>query len=497
MGNPQDTLENLPLTSDVVVVGGGNAAFSAAHAAAERGRKVIMLEKSSEELAGGNSYYTAGATRIVHNGLNDLKGLIEEDERHTRTTVPPYSAEEYLGDLEKLTQGRNDPELSRVLVEEGQETLRWLNKLGLKYRLMYERQAYTNPDGTYLFWGGVHVGNVGGGEGLVKDHTNVARRFGVDIRYSHEATELLVENGRVVGVKGTTHGSPFEVRAESTVLAAGGFESNPEMREKYLGEGWARAKVRGTPNNQGTMLNAALGIGAAKAGDWNSAHSVQWDAYYPDNESNYELTNRLTRQGYFLGILVNNEGERFLDEGEDFRNYTYAKYGKVVLNQPDSIAFQIYDSKVRPLLRAEEYDMPGISLATADTIEDIALKIGVPVEHLTRTVAAYNSGINTDRSFDPTVKDGKWSSTAPPKSNWSSPLDTAPYYAYPVTCGITFTFGGLKTDTFGRVQDERGNHIPGLYAAGEMLGGLFSNNYPGGSGLAAGAVFGRRAGTVA
>jgi tricarballylate dehydrogenase len=184
--------------ADVIVVGGGNAGFTAAHAAAVRGRKVILLEKGNEDMAGGNSFYTAGATRIAHSGLADLLDWVEPDERHDRTEVPPYSADEYAADLAKVTEGRNDPDLTKVLVEESQPTLRWLNSLGLKYRLMYERQAFERPDGSYLFWGGLHVGNVGGGEGLIADHTRVAAELGIDVRYGHAAQSLIVENGRVV-----------------------------------------------------------------------------------------------------------------------------------------------------------------------------------------------------------------------------------------------------------------------------------------------------------
>lgn len=482
--------------ADVIVVGGGNAGFTAAHAAAGRGRSVILLERGEGELAGGNSYYTAGATRISHNGLEDLKDFIVADERHAATEVPPYSQEEYRADLERVTEGRTDPAMADVLVAEAGETLRWLNSLGLKYRLMYERQAYQRPDGTYLFWGGLHVGNVDGGPGMIADHTRVAEEEGVDIRYGYRAIDLITDGGKVVGVLADVHGEKVEVRGESVILASGGFEANTDMRSEYLGERWSGAKVRGTPYNLGDMHKAALALGAAKGGDWGSCHSVQWDAYYPDNESNIELTNRLTRQSYFLGLLINKEGKRFLDEGADFRNYTYAKYGKVILEQPDSLAFQIFDAKLRPELRTEEYDMPGISVMEADTLEELAEKIGVDPAEFSATIETYNANIN-DAEFDPTIKDGKASNVTPPKSNWSSPIATAPFYAYPVTCGITFTFGGLKGDVDGRVLNDKGEHIEGLYACGEALGGLFSINYPGGSGLAAGAVFGRRAGLVA
>jgi tricarballylate dehydrogenase len=497
MGSMENEAGN-ELVADVIVVGGGNAAFTAAHAATERGRKVLLLEKAPRELFGGNSYYTAGATRIAHNGIEDLSDFIEADDRHAVSEVPPYSAADYAADLKKVTEGRNDPELTEVLVNEAAPGLRWLQGLGLKYRLMYERQAYEREDGSYLFWGGLHVGNVGGGEGLMADHVAVAEKLGTEVRYGQDVFDIILENGVAKGVKVRGEdGSVQELRAESVILAAGGFESNPEMRREHLGEGWQNAKIRGTAFNHGEMITAGLAAGAVKGGDWGTCHSVQWDAFTAKNESNRELTNRLTRQSYPLGIIVNNRGERFLDEGADFRNLTYAKYGRVILQQPDSVAYQVFDASLRPMLRAEEYEMPGISEVIADTIEELADKLGVDAAALSKTVSDFNGSIDTSITYDPNVLDGRAAKVTPPKSNWAMPLETGPFYAYPVTCGITFTFGGLKSDTHGRVLNENGEHIDGLYVCGEMLGGLFSANYPGGSGLAAGVVFGRRAGTLA
>lgn len=496
---PETTREGQPaLDADVIVVGGGNAAFTAAHAAAVRGRKVLLLEKAPKEEFGGNSYYTAGATRIAHAGLEDLADLVEPDERHEATVVPPYSPEDYTADLVRVTEGRNDPDLTEALVHEAAPNLRWLKSLGLKYRLMYERQAYQREDGSYLFWGGLHVGNVGGGEGLMHDHLAVAQKLGTEVRFGQDVFGLIVEDGRVRGVQvRQPDGAVTELRAESVILGAGGFESSAEWRREHLGEGWENAKVRGTRYNNGDMIAAGLDIGAQKAGDWSTCHSTQWDAFNPDNESNRELTNRLTRQSYFLGIIVNTEGKRFVDEGEDFRNYTYAKFGREILKQPGSVAYQVFDANLRKMLRTEEYDMPGITVEQADTLEELAGKIGVDPQTLTTTVADYNASIDTSVQWDPTVKDGRTADTTPVKSNWATPLTQGPFYAYAVTCGITFTFGGLKSDTHGRVLDAQGEAIPGLYVCGEMLGGLFSANYPGGSGLAAGVVFGRRAGTLA
>jgi tricarballylate dehydrogenase len=483
--------------ADVLVVGGGNAGFSAAHAAAIRGRRTVVLEKGPPEAPGGNSYFTAGATRIAHGGLADLLDLVEPDERHARTEVPPYPPDEYAADLARLTDGRNDPALTAVLATESGPVVRWLHSLGLRYRLLYERQAYLRGDGSYLFFGGLHVGNVDGGRGLIDDHLRVAARLGEDVRYDSAASDLVVEGGRVVGVVADEPGGTVTWRADTVILAAGGFEADPALRRHYLGPGWERARLRGTPNNTGEMLLAALRAGAAKGGDWSSAHSVQWDAGHPCNESNRELTNRLTRQSYPLGILVNREGRRFVDEGADFRNYTYARYGRAILEQPGAVAYQLFDARLRPLLRPEEYDMPDVSVAVADSIEALAAELGIDAARLARTVAEYNASIRLDVPFDPAVKDGRRADVDPPKSNWASPLDTPPFSAYPVTCGITFTFGGLAADTDGRVLDTAGRPIPGLFVCGEMLGGLFAGNYPGGAGLAAGAVFGRRAGSLA
>ena len=496
--DPPSTRPPAAETTDVIVVGGGNAGFSAAHAARQRGRRVVLLERAAEDEAGGNSYYTAGATRIAHDGLDDLLPFIEPDDRLARTTVPPYPEAAFLGDMERVTGGRNDPALTEVLVAESRSTLRWLAGLGLRYRLMYERQAYERPDGSYLFWGGLHVGNVGGGQGLIADHTRVAREHGVDLRYGHRVTGFLTDGGRVTGVRYLTEdGEEGRLGAESVVLASGGFEADAARRERYLGPGWQNAKVRGTPFDTGDLFDAAFELGAAHGGDWSSCHSVQWDAFAPGNESNRTLTNRLTRQSYPLGIVVNRDGERFVDEGADFRNYTYSKYGREVLRQPGSVAWQIFDQALRPLLRSEEYDMPGISVAVAPTIRDLATQAGIDPDGLERTVDGFNSAIREDAPFDPTVKDGRSADVDPPKSNWASAIATPPFYAYAVTCGITFTFGGLKGDVDGRVLTGSGEPLPGLLACGEALGGLFSGNYPGGSGLTAGMVFGRRAGAVA
>ena len=406
--------------------------------------------------------------------------------------MPPYPAAAFAADMAAVTEGRNDPALTEVLVAEAATRCAGCTT-GPALPADVRAPGLPGREGRYVFWGGLAVGSSGGGKGLIEQHTAAAAKAGVEVRYGVRVRELVGDGGAVVGVARDGGG----VEAESVVLAAGGFEADPGLRQRYLGEGWQRAKVRGTPLNTGDMLTAALAAGAAPYGDWSSCHSVPWDAWHPANEGNRELTNRLTRSGYPLGIIVNARGERFVDEGADFRNYTYAKYGARILAQPGGVAFQLFDATTRPQLRSEEYDMPGASVVEAATLDELAAGIGVDPAALARTVEEFNAWIDRAVPFDLAVKDGRAARVEPPKSNWAIPLETAPFYAFPVTCGITFTFGGLRADTDGRVLDADGAPIPGLFVCGEMLGGLFSGNYPGGTGLTSGAVFGRRAGSLA
>jgi tricarballylate dehydrogenase len=481
---------------DVVVVGGGNAGFSAAHAAREAGASVVLLEKTPEEAAGGNSFYTAGAFRIAFDGLADLLPLLDDptDERLPTTVVPPYTAATFREDMERVTEGRCDPLLIDLLVSRSTPTLAWLRAKGLRFRLMYERQAYRSG-GAWVFFGGLPLGSVDGGKGLVAQHTAAARAAGVVVRYSAALSGFVRDaRGAIVGVTyRDPQGGEHAVAAGAVVLAAGGFEADPERRERHLGPGWSRALVRGTPSNTGEVLDLAVAAGATRYGDWSSCHSVAWDAGAAPNGGNRELTNRLTRQSYPLGIVVNAAGRRFVDEGADYRNYTYAKYGRAILAQPGGVAFQLFDAKTRPLLRSEEYDSEPITGASADTLDVLAARLGIDRDGLRQTVADFNAAI-VDVPFDPAVKDGRAAQVTPPKSNWAQALDTPPFYGFAVACGITFTFGGLHVDRHARVLDPSGVPITALYAAGEMVGGLFYGNYPGGTGLTSGAVFGRIAG---
>jgi tricarballylate dehydrogenase len=478
---------------DVVVAGGGNAGFSAALAARERGASVLLLEKAPREWAGGNSYFTAGAMRTAHGGLADLGPLIESDGRLARADLDPYSAEDFRADLVRVTRGRTDPVLADILVGESREVMDWLHGKGIRFELMFHRQAY--PVGErFRFWGGLAVGVVDGGKGLVAQHLAAATANGIDVRFGAAVTGLTTDRSAgVTGVAVRTDEGVERIEAGAVVLASGGFEADPRMRAGYLGAGWDLALVRGTPYNTGDGIRAALDLGAQSYGQWSGCHSVAWDAGAAPT-GNRELTNQLTRGGYPFGIIVNAAGRRFVDEGADFRNYTYARYGADILRQPGGTAVQIFDAKTRHLLRAEEYESAGVSKIESDSLEGLAKGLGIDQAELVRTVGEFNRSITGER-FDPTIKDGKHTvGISPAKSNWAQPVDTPPYLGFPVTCGITFTFGGLHIDPEARVLDTAGRAIPGLYAAGELVGGLFHFNYPGGSGLTAGSVFGRRAG---
>jgi len=279
------------------------------------------------------------------------------------------------------------------------------------------------------------------------------------------------------------------------VLAAGGFEANPEMRTRYLGPNWDLARVRGTPYNTGDAIRMALEIGALPWGHWSGCHAVAWDLNAPWH-GDRKVGDNFQKHSYPLGIIVNLRGDRFVDEGADFRNYTYVKYGRAIIEQPRRAAFQIFDAKVVHLLR-EEYRIREVTKAEDPTLEGVAKKLEIDAEGFVRTVTAFNAAVQPG-TFNPAIKDGKGTrGLVPPKSNWAQPLDTPPYVGYAVTTGITFTFGGLRITESAQVVDTEQRPIPGLFAAGELVGGLFYHNYPGGAGLMAGAVFGRIAGRAA
>ncbi|MFO0520596.1 MAG: FAD-dependent tricarballylate dehydrogenase TcuA [bacterium] len=483
--------------ADVVVVGAGNAALCAAMAAHEAGAKVIVLERAPQSEAGGNSFFTAGATRFVFNNIAELREVLDVSEEEERTVdFGVYTADNFFDDMGRVTQYRCDPDLTEVLVSNSRPTLAWMKKKGVKFEPMYGRQAH-KVNGRFKFFGGQVCAFWGGGAGLVESEHRIAKTLGIPIVYETAAVSLVQEAGRVVGVVVESGGLQSTIRAKAVVLAAGGFESNAAMRARYLGPNWDLAKVRGTRFNMGDGINMAMRAGAMPCGHWSGAHAVGWDMNAP-TFGDREVGDGFQKHSYPFSIMVNADGERFVDEGADFRNFTYAKYGLDVLKQPGLFSWQVYDAKVTPLLR-DEYRIRQVTKVEADSLEALAEKMeGVNPKGFLRTVKAFNAAVRQDIPFNSVVKDGRCTEgLAVPKSNWANTLDTPPYQAYAVTCGITFTFGGVKVSPQAAVQSVAGQPIPGLFAAGEMVGGLFYFNYPSGTGLVSGAVFGRIAGTQA
>ncbi|KAA1286235.1 MAG: FAD-binding dehydrogenase [SAR202 cluster bacterium] len=479
---------------DVVVVGAGNAALTAALAAASEGAKVAILEKAPEHLRGGNSYFTGGLFRFAYNGIEDISELlpaITSDEKEN-IDVGSYKESEFYSDVMRVTEGLSDPSLLQTLTSKSFPTMLWMKDQGVPWILAYGRQAFEH-EGKQRFWGGLIVEAVGGGKGLSDRLFELVERNEIEVFYQTSGTKLSVnQRGSVDGITVKSESGYEDISCKSVVLACGGFEANSEMRTRYLGPGWELAKVRGTQYNTGDGINMALDIGAQSHGHWSGCHAVAWDLNAPAH-GDRNVADLFQKHSYPFGLIVNVDGKRFVDEGADLRNYTYAKYGREILKQPQRVAFQLFDQKTKHLLR-DEYFIPQMTMVEANTIEELAIGLDINPEELQKTIETYNESVQ-EGDFNPTALDGKHTKGIfPPKSNWAQEMDSPPYLGYAVTCGITFTFGGLKIDSNTQVQDNSDMPIPGLFAAGELTGGLFYNNYPGGSGLMSGAVFGKIAG---
>src|SRR5512134_441185 len=483
---------------DVVVVGKGNAALCAALSARDTGVTVAMLEAAPVDESGGNSRFAGGVMRFAYSSVEDLQKItdIPEDEAKN-TDWDSNTVEEFYDDLYRVTSYRTDPNLSETLITKSLDGMVWLRTQGAKFVPNYGAQSAV-VNGKRKFFGRFPITVNGGGAGLVEDLTRTAAKKGVEIFYETRAISLIYDGERVRGVRARSHGKPVEFHARAVVLACGGFEANPEWRARYLGPGWELAKVRGTRFNMGDGLKMALDIGACPYGNWSGRHAVSWERYAPEF-GDLSLPESSYRHSFPLSIMVNADGRRFVDEGIEFYNYTYAKYGGEVLKQPAQFAYQVFDAKVKHLLRPE-YGDRRVTRVVANTLDELASRLeGVNPEGFLKTVRAFNAAVRIDIPFNHSIKDGRCTTgIEPPKSNWANPLDTPPFEAYAVTCGITFTFGGLRVEPqSGQVLDVHLRPIAGLYTAGEMLGGLFYFNYPAGTGLVSGAVFGMIAGAGA
>jgi tricarballylate dehydrogenase len=479
----------------IIVVGGGNAALCAALAAAGQGASVTVLERAPFDERGGNSRFTAGAMRTIYDGVNDLRRIMPDlsAAEMARTDFGAYPPADFYDDLGRVTEYRCDPKLADRLVNDSFETLVWMHRHGVRFMPLYGRQSF-EMDGRVRFWGGLTVEAWGGGPGLIDGLTAAAEKHGVRIVYGARAVALRTDENRVCGVRVRRQLDLEQLSADAVILASGGFEANVAWRTQFLGPGWDLARVRGTRFNTGDGIRMAQEVGAAARGHWSGCHAVGWDMNAPEF-GDLAVGDGFQKHSYPFGIMVNARGDRFVDEGADFRNFTYAKYGREILVQPGQFAWQIFDAKVSHLLR-DEYRIRQVTKIQADSLDELAGRLGnVDAPRLLATINAFNAAIDQSALFDPTIKDGRAArGLQVPKSNWANTIDTAPFTAYGVTCGITFTFGGLHVDDEARVIGEDGMPVAGLFAAGELVGGLFYHNYPGGSGLTSGSVFGRRAG---
>ncbi|MEM7095321.1 MAG: FAD-dependent tricarballylate dehydrogenase TcuA [Actinomycetota bacterium] len=489
MGEPREVI-------DVVVVGSGSAALCAAIAARSQGAETLIVEAAPWDMAGGNSRYTAGAMRFAYDGRDDLLPLLRDpnDPRLATADFGRYTADDFSVDLHGFNEGRELSREQRILIDESLPTMHWLAEQGVRFDPIWARQSFVR-DGRHVFWGGLTLAAAGEGPGLVDAELEVHERLDGRIRYESPVVDLITVEGRVTGVE--IEGGEL-IQARSVVLACGGFEAQPDLRVENLGEEWAHAKVRGTPYNVGTGLRLAWAQGAARHGIYENCHATPMDRDMPDF-GNLDLPH-LDRKNYrkicyFLGVMLNAAGERFVDEGANFRNYTYAQFGRAVLEQPGHTAWQIFDAKVADLLYGE-YRFHGASFVEAETLDGLlALMDGIDPVRAAATLADFNAAVDESVPFNPAVLDGRCApGLTPPRSNWAQRLDTPPFRAFPVTGGITFTYGGLHVDDDGAVLRDDGSVIEGLFACGELVGGVFFGGYPGGSGLTSGAVFGRRAG---
>ncbi|WP_436348514.1 FAD-dependent tricarballylate dehydrogenase TcuA [Natronorubrum sp. FCH18a] len=455
---------------DVVIVGCGIAGITAGLRAAEQDLSVALLEKAPKENRGGHTQFTE-SFRIPTADIDlDAEFNVED-----------YTAADFYSDIMKVTHYRADPDLAEVVTQEAAEMFEWLTAHGVEWEYQAPHPGYT-------------AGRVWlDGEEMIDELVPILEEKGVEIFYKADARDVIRgDDGSAAGMEAFVDGQRTRFEADATILAAGDYGSSKEKRTRYYGPGYGNMKVRGSRYNTGEVIEAAMDVGAKSDGEWGDAHMALIDAGSPDVEGG------ITRiDGYQYGLILNHDGERFVDEGEDARAHTYAKFGRRIFEQPHHEAFIIVDSKV-----VDDVAHMGPSRAiTADSIESLAHRVDIEnVEQAVETVEEYNAACesNSIDDHDAEVLDGNSTEGLDlPKSNWALPLDEPPYTGYPVTGGMTFAFGGIAITPEAEVLDTTDSVIPGLYGAGNVTGGLFYNNYPGGTGLTNAAVFGKVAAETA
>jgi tricarballylate dehydrogenase len=454
-------------THDIVIVGCGMAGLAAALRATELGKSVCVLEKSPEKHRGGHTRFT-----------ESFRIPTAEIDLDVEFDVDDYSASDFYLDIMKVTDYRADEDRAERVANHSAETFEWLTGHGVDWEYQAPHSGYTAG----RVW--LH------GEDFVDELVGILDDRDATIHYKTEAREVVRNDaGVVTGVDARVDGVLTRFTGEAVILAAGDYGSSTEKRTRYYGPGYGNMKVRGSRYNTGEAVEATVDIGAKTAGEWGDAHMAIIDTGSPDVEGG------ITRiDGYQYGVIVNHDGERFVDEGEDSRAQTYAKFGRRIFEQPYHEAFIIVDSTV-----VDEVAHMGPSRPiTGDTIRSLAQRLDIEnVEAAVETIEAFNAACDPGE-FDPNRLDGnRTTGIDPRKSNWALPLNDPPYTGYPVTGGMTFGFGGVAISPDAEVLDTRDEPIPRLYAAGNSTGGLFYNNYPGGTGLTNAAVYGKIAAETA
>ncbi|MFB6157377.1 MAG: FAD-dependent tricarballylate dehydrogenase TcuA [Haloferacaceae archaeon] len=450
-------------THDVVVVGCGMAGLAAGLRAAELGRSVAVLEKSPAERRGGHTRF-AESFRVPTADV-DVDVDAEFD-------VGDYTTADFYSDIATVTNYRTDEALAKRVADGAVETFEWLTERGIEWEYRAPHPGYTAG----RVW-------IDGAE-LVDELVAMVEAEGGEVVYDAEARGLCRDDaGKVTGVEARVDGERTRFDGDAVVLAAGDYGSSTERRTRYYGPGYGEMKVRGSRYNTGEAIDAAVDIGAKTAGEWGDAHMAVIDVASPDVEGG------ITRiDGYQYGVLLNHDGERFVDEGEDARAHTYAKFGRRIFEQPYHEAFIVVDSKTVDDVAHMGPSRP----VTADSLEALIRRLDIErVDRAVETLESFNAACDPG-AYDPDVLDGNATEGIdPPKSNWALPIDDPPFTGYPVTGGMTFGFGGVAITPDARVLDTRDEPLPGLFAAGNATGGLFYDNYPGGTGLTNAAVFGR------
>ncbi|MBM4299121.1 MAG: FAD-dependent tricarballylate dehydrogenase TcuA, partial [Deltaproteobacteria bacterium] len=445
--------------------------------------------KAPEPEFGGNARFSHTGFRFVYSDASEIRGFLRDTPaaEFDRLHLPGYSPADFTADLMRVTRGRINKKLAEVLVKESNAAIHWMDELGIEW----EPAGHVEIDGKLYFEPGIVIhptGGIGGGISQLNQWRDIATRLGVEIRYESRVRELLGNDRRIEGVRVSDANEEYEIRAGSVILCAGGFQANPEMRARYLGANADLMKVRGSRHDTGEVLQMALALGCKASGHWQGAHATPIDATFPD----VELSNKANRYGYTFGITVNSQGQRFFDEGEAHISYTYAKTGWAVLSEPGGVAYQIFDRKGAALQDTSYYQFA--NPIEAATIVELAAKIGIEPAVLAHTVTEFNNAVRDDVPFDATKTDGRSTvGITPRKSNWAERISEPPFQAFPVTGGITFTFGGVEINADAQVVNAGGQPIRGLFASGDIVG-LFFHNYPSCTGQTRNAVFSRLAG---